>query len=127
MRLERSEGFGPAWLPGAVRGALPGAELASVESYGGAQAVLLVRSATAPPPGLVLSPAAGELQLPFTAGPVATVESAQEATVLPALVSATPAADDAAGIALRLLAAGALLVAVWYMTTRVKRHEPGRA
>ena len=124
LALTRAEAMSPSWIVGSIMAAYPGAEVAKIESYRADSAVVLVRW-KGPSSKLVVgdtvAPIIEGLQVPLAALPVGTIQSAQEVQIVPGGVEqAISSVGEERAITLRLVLSGAILVTVWYLSSRVK-------
>jgi hypothetical protein len=112
LRLSNATGLGPEWLPAAVAGSLQDASLASVESYDGVSAVVIVRAGARPAVGADVSLGAAGIALSIGATPSGTVVGVGDA-----LDAALPPPTKNA--ALSILGAISLIAVVCYLVSRM--------
>lgn len=126
MALERAAGTSPSWIVTAMRASYPGAEIAKVEHYDDTKATVLVTWKGQPGKILIgdsVAPMIQGLQVPFEALPMGTIQSAQQVDLVPGgIEQAISKTNDERAIVLRLALAGAVLVATWYLSSRVKHQ-----
>ena len=127
MALNRANGLGPEWIVLAMRSAYPGAEVSNIEHYDSSSAVVVMRWAGPAGKlsvGSTVSPNVAGLQVPFEAMPVGTIRSAELVDVVQgsSAQSVFPALNERT-IVLRLSMSAAILLTVWYLSSKVKRKR----
>lgn len=125
LQLANAENLGPTWLVGAFAAGYPGADVVSVDAYRAHMAIVRIRWRSAVAGEVTVGDTVGGMvqgvSLPGQAVPNATVTAVRHTGIrMPSIEQAIPAE-------LKLVLSGAILVATWYFSLRIKHAKPRTA
>ena len=130
LTLADAGSLGPGWLAAPLAATYPAADLVEVPFYDGEAATVVLRWRSGSGdinPGDVVEVGAEGVSLPVAILPSATVGAVKEVEYsASAVTDSAPAAESEYNAALKLTGAAALLLAVVYLSRRVRTHVRAR-